>query len=165
MSRDVRIRQIVAGQKVRVILLGKKTTDANEALVWSKIPAYFCSKGFMRYSHMLDEANRFAAANGCPLTEDRADSIRIAFVEHLTHEAKTNPKYLDNKRQYKRFLDQGRRKAVARDALLQQLCPYCGMALPCYQHDIGKVSLDGRGGLVHSGYEGPQDSDAASPGG
>lgn len=156
MSRDVRIRQIIAGQKIRKILGLPPQTDRNEKLTWAAIPAYFCSKGFMRYSHMLEEAQRFMAAGRSE--NETEDERRLALLDHLAHEAKTNPKYLDNKAQYNAYLAAGRKKAVARDALLQQLCPYCGHPLPCYTHDIGKVSLDGKGGLVHHGYD---DSDAA----
>ena len=119
---------------------------------WAWLVAEFVSDRSFRYSELLEEARRYVAENGiwtdCTLAGDL--EVRIAWQAQLRAKRLAEGRHkrgIDHFKQRDQVLREMAR-GDAKTALLAGVCPLCADPLPCEEHDVPLMQMDGKGGLI-----------------
>ena len=150
------LRRLSSGRKLRGIMyrgVPPKAPPGRE-MTWATLVRDIAGRGYFTYFEMYEEAAK--ASDACTLRRPLAnfeqfpDFQLLTFLEHWLHEKKRAGRRWEiaNARWDSGEVFYGRMMQRAKQALLDGQCPWCGQDLPCKSHKIGRVVLDGKGGLV-----------------
>lgn len=155
--KHVIIRRKRIAAEVRTALYGKKVPlPGGREHTWALFVKDFWSSGLFYVGELLALASELhlAAHEGGASFPDTFDpDLDLELLQAL--EGYLRQKVREEGRDKQRITAERAyfftMRAQAKQALLDGECPWCGTKLPCTNHEIGCVELDGNGGLVQTG--------------
>lgn len=118
-------------------------------LTWAALMRDMREPGYFGTQELFDITEAFAYTCHLPRPShfdqdadlDLLKALEAHLIEIRRAERRWERQYTNAQRAYQRQED------LAKQALLDSLCPWCGTWLPCLDHCIGEVEIDGHGGL------------------
>jgi hypothetical protein len=159
-------RRVRYAEKIRRVLYGQDPPfHYDRRTTWAIFVAEMvCNKCF-GYEELLDEARKWAGAHpqNPPGAFDPVWDLELLkrFEKHCKEKIRSENRY----RPWEWDPEKGREgkaRRWAKQDLLDGICPLCGTDLPCTSHGIGRILLDGRGGLIQTETVRPCSSPAPS---